>query len=124
MPAEIPIGTSNEITVTVTKEMSPSHLADVAVLSTPAMIELMEQCALQKMRSYLSDEETSVGTEVCVTHDAALSVGQEATIKARLREMEGRRYVWEVEAFGPDGKRLGGGTHKRAVVNLARLRGR
>jgi predicted thioesterase len=87
------------------------------------MIQLMEQCALQCMASYLGEEETSVGTEVCVTHDAALRVGQEVTIKARLSEMQGRRYVWEVEALGPDGKRLGGGTHKRAVINLARMRG-
>ncbi len=124
MATEIPIGTSHEITVTVTPDMSPSHLGDVAVLSTPSMINLMEQCCLQAMRPFHTDEETTVGTEVCVTHDAALAVGQQATVRAHLREMEGRRYVWEVEALGPDGKRLGGGTHKRAVVSLARLRGR
>lgn len=123
MPAEIPIGASNEMTVTVTQEMSPPHLAGVGVLSTPAMIQLMEQCALQLMARYLSEDETSVGTEVCVTHDAALRVGEQVTVRARLQEMQGRRYVWAVEALGPDGKRLGGGTHKRAVINVARLRG-
>ncbi len=123
MAQEIPIGTAHEITVTVTPDMSPPHLRDVAVLSTPSMINLMEQCALQAMQPYLTDEETSVGTEVCITHDAALAVGQPATVRARLQAMEGRRYVWEVEALGPDGKRLGGGTHKRAAVSLARLRG-
>ena len=75
------------------------------------------------MRPFLTDDETSVGTEVCVTHDAALAVGQTATVRARLGELQGRRYVWEVEAFAPDGKRLGGGTHKRAVVSLSRMRG-
>lgn len=123
MAAEIPVGTSNETTVTVTADMSPPHLKDVQVLSTPSMIQLMEVCALEAMRPFLTAEETSVGTAVCITHDAALRVGQAATIKARLREMEGRRYVWEVEAVGPDGKRLGAGTHTRAVVNLARMRG-
>jgi predicted thioesterase len=123
MPAEIPIGASHEVTTTVTQDMSPPHLVGVGVLSTPAMIQLMEQCALQLMARYLTDEETSVGTEVCVTHDAALRVGEDVTVKARLQEMQGRRYVWEVEAIGPDGKRLGGGTHKRAVINAARLRG-
>lgn len=122
MARDIPIGTTNEITVTVTPDMSPPHLAGAAVLSTPAMIQLMEQCALQAMQPYLEGDETSVGTEVCVTHDAALSVGQAATVRARLGEMQGRRYVWEVEALAPDGKRLGGGTHKRAVVSLARMR--
>lgn len=123
MATEIPIGATHETNVTVTPDMSPPHLGDVAVLSTPSMINLMEQCALQAMRPFLTDEETSVGTAVCITHDAALAVGQQATVKSRLKEMEGRRYVWEVEALGPDGKRLGGGTHTRAVVSLARLRG-
>ena len=123
MPSEIPIGTSRTINVEVTPEMSPPHLADVHVLSTPSMINMMEQCALQAMEPFLAEGETSVGTEVCVTHDAALAVGQAATVTARLQEMQGRRYVWEVEAAGPDGRKLGGGTHKRAVVSLARLRG-
>src|SRR5437867_3563042 len=114
MAKEIPIGTSNETKVTITPDMSPPHLKDLAVLSTPAMIMLMEQCALGAMVPFLDEGETTVGTEVCVTHDAGLAVGQEATIRAQLQEMQGRRYVWQVEAFGPDGKRLGGGTHKRA----------
>ncbi len=123
MASEIPAGTTHETTETVTPDMSPAHLKDVQVLSTPSMIMLMEQCALQAMEPFLAEGETTVGTEVCVTHDAALAVGQQATIRARFVEMQGRRYVWEVEALGPDGKRLGGGTHKRAVVNAARLRG-
>lgn len=124
MANEIPPGTTKEITVTVTPEMSPPHLAGMQVLSTPAMINLMEQAALQAMQPYLTGDETSVGTEVCVTHDAALPVGQQATVRARFQGLEGRRYVWEVEALGPDGRRIGAGTHKRAAVSLARLRGR
>ncbi|MFN8557227.1 MAG: hypothetical protein U0531_07725 [Dehalococcoidia bacterium] len=72
MAAEIPVGTSNETTVTVTADMSPPHLKDVQVLSTPSMIQLMEVCALEAMRPFLTAEETSVGTAVCITHDAAL----------------------------------------------------
>ncbi|MER3419258.1 MAG: hypothetical protein C4290_01480 [Chloroflexota bacterium] len=121
MASAIPAGLTHEITVTVTEDMSPPHLKGAAVLSTPSMISLMEQCALQAMQPYLEQGETSVGTEVCVTHDAALRVGQQATIRARFQGMEGRRYVWEVEAVGPDGRRIGGGTHKRAVISLSRL---
>ncbi len=123
MAQEIPAGTSHEIRVAVSADMSPPHLKDVQVLSTPSMINLMEQCALQAMAPYLDAEETSVGTEVCVTHDAALRVGETVIVRARLREMQGRRYVWEVEAAGADGKKVGAGTHTRAAVKLARLRG-
>ena len=124
MAKEMPAGLTFERTTTVTPDMSPPHLSDVQVLSTPSMINLMEQACLQAMVPFLEGDETSVGTEVCVTHDSGLNVGQEATVKATLRSVEGRRYVWDVEATGPDGKKLGGGTHKRAVVSMARLRGR
>jgi predicted thioesterase len=123
MASAIPTGLTHEMMATVTEDMSPPHLKGAAVLSTPAMISLMEQCALQAMLPYLDPGETTVGTEVCVTHDAALRVGQQVTIRARFQGLEGRRYVWEVEALGPDGRRIGGGTHKRAVVSLARLGG-
>lgn len=121
MAREIPEGTENEIKTEVTKEMGAAHLAN-PVLSTPSMIGLMEAVCLRAMVPYLDEGETSVGTEVCVTHDGALPAGQTATVRARFRGLEGRRYVWEVEAVGPDGRKLGAGTHKRAVINPNRMR--
>ncbi len=123
MATEIPAGTTHDVTVPVTPDMSPPHLKDVAVLSTPSMISLMEQCALQAMAPFLDADETTVGTAVCITHDAALKVGEAVTVRAKLQEAQGRRHIWEVEALGPDGRRLGGGTHTRVVVKAARLRG-
>ena len=123
MPREIPTGTENEIRQSVTPEMSVSHLGpQAAVLSTPAMIGLMEQCCLQAMRPFLEANENSVGTKVCVTHDAALRVGEEVIVRARLQEFTGRRYVWEVAAYSTDDRRLGAGTHERAVIDMSRFR--
>jgi fluoroacetyl-CoA thioesterase len=123
MAKEIPVGTEHEINATVTEDMGAPHLGPAgAVLSTPSMIGLMEQCCLQAMRPFLEENENSVGTKVCVTHDAAARLNDEVTIKANLAEFTGRRYVWDVSAFGPDGKRLGGGTHERAVVDMTRFR--
>ena len=124
MPPAIPTGTEHEIRATISADMVPPHLGPAAaVLSTPSMIGLMEQCCLQAMRPFLAEHENSVGTKVCVTHDAAARVGEEVVIRARLSEFTGRRYVWEVEAFGPGERRLGGGTHERAVIDINRLRG-
>lgn len=121
---EIPTGTTHEIRVTVTPDMGVSHLGPAAaVLSTPSMIGLMEQCCLQAMRPFLAENENSVGTKVCVTHDAALRIGEEAVIQASLSEFTGRRYVWDVTALSADGKKLGGGTHERAVIDTTRFRG-
>lgn len=122
--AEIPPGTTHEIRVTVTQDMAVSHLGPAAaVLSTPSMIGLMEQACLQAMRPFLGETENSVGTKVCVTHDAALRVGEEAVVQASLQEFTGRRYIWDVTALNTEGKKLGGGTHERAVIDTARFRG-
>ncbi len=124
MAREIPTGTKYEIAATVTAEMGAPHLGPAgAVLSTPSMIGLMEQCCLQAMRPFLDEEENSVGTKVCVTHDAACRVGEQVVIRARLAEFTGRRYVWEVNAVGPEERKLGGGTHERAVIDMRRFRG-
>lgn len=123
MAREIPVGTEHETRTTVTPAMTVSHLGpEVVVLSTPSMINLMEQCCLAAMQPFLEAEEGSVGTKVCVTHDAALRAGEEAVVRATLAEFTGRRYVWDVQALSADGRKLGGGTHERAVVDLRRFR--
>ena len=123
MAREIPVGTEHEISAGVTEDMGAPHLGPAgAVLSTPSMIGLMEQCCLQAMVPFLEANENSVGTKVCVTHDAAARVGDTVAIRARLAEFTGRRYVWDVAAYGPDERRLGGGTHERAVIDMNRFR--
>jgi fluoroacetyl-CoA thioesterase len=124
MAQQIPVGTAHEISETVTPDMGAPHLGPAgAVLSTPSMIGLMEQCCLQAMQPFLDAHENSVGTKVCVTHDAALKSGEQVTIRAKLAEATGRRYVWEVSAHSPDDRTLGGGTHERAVVDMRRFGG-
>lgn len=123
MANEIPVGTEHEISAEVTADMGAPHLGPAgAVLSTPSMIGLMEQCCLQAMQPFLADNENSVGTKVCITHDAAARQGDTVIIRSRLAEFTGRRYVWEVTAFGPEERKLGGGTHERAVIDMNRFR--
>src|SRR5215211_867508 len=121
MAQQIPVGAKHTIEAVVTDEMGAPHLGPAgAVLSTPSMIALMEQCCLQAMQPFLDENENSVGTKICVTHDAAARTGDTVTISCRLQE-SGRRYIWEVEAHAADGKRLGGGTHDRAVIDMRRF---
>lgn len=118
MVTEIPGGARHSLTVRVTAAMGAPHLGPAgAVLSTPSMIGLMEQCAMQAMQQFLAPHERSVGTRVCITHDAAARIDEDVQITATLAEVSGSRSVWEVQALGPDGKVLGGGTHERVVID-------
>src|SRR6476661_1574966 len=105
MAREIPVGTEKELVVTSTPEMGVAHLGPRGqVLSTPAMISLMEQASLQAIAPFLDADESSVGTKVCITHSAAARIPSQVTVRSRFTEFTGRRYVFDVEAYNEEGK--------------------
>ena len=113
-------GITNEATYTVTAAMSAPHLPRV-VLSTPSMIGLIEGACLQAVQAHLDEGETTVGTHVCVSHQAAAGDGEQITVRCRLEKVEKRRLTFDVSVDGSAG-RLSEGTHQRAVVVLDRMR--
>jgi fluoroacetyl-CoA thioesterase len=112
-------GITNEATHTVTAAMSAPHLPRV-VLSTPTMIGLIEGTCLLATKPHLDDDETTVGTHVCVSHQAAALEGEEITIRCRLTEINRKRLTFSV-SVDTAGARISEGTHERAVVSLSRM---
>ena len=93
------------------------------VLSTPAMIGLMETAAAELMRPYLPKGSISVGTQVNVDHRAPALAGAHIAACARLKRIHNNRYTFSVEARR--GKTLlGQGTIERAIVELGAFRER
>ena len=87
----------------------------VPVLATPRMIALMEQAAVNAVQSELPPGQTTVGTRLDVTHDAATPVGMRVWAEAELTAIEGRKLTFAVAAFD-DAGRIGGGTHQRFII--------
>jgi len=112
-------GITNEATYTVTAAMAAQHLPRV-VLSTPSMIGLIEGTCLQSVQPHLDEGETTVGTHVCVSHQAGAAEGEQFTIRCRLAKIEKRRLTFDVSVEAPAGL-LSQGTHERAVVSLNRM---
>ena len=104
------VGLEGEQTFTVTREMSPPHLP-VPVLSTPTMVQLIEQTCLLSVQPLLEEGQTTVGTHICVSHVKAAAEGQDVTVHSRLTEINKRRLTFEVTVDGPAG-RLSEGTHQ------------
>jgi len=115
------VGLEGEQTFTVTREMSPAHLP-VPVLSTPTMVQLIEQTCLVSVQPLLEEGQTTVGTHICVSHVRAAAEGQDVTVHSRLAEINKRRLTFEVTVDGPAG-RLSEGTHQRAVVDFRQMGG-
>lgn len=86
------------------------------VFATPCMVALMEQAACNAVDPCFNDSESSVGTLVNITHDAATALGKKVTATATLVEVQGRKLVFEITAADED-KQIGKGTHERFIVN-------
>lgn len=111
------------IVVTADKTALALGSGNVNVFSTPAMIALLEGAAVEALRSYLLDGQTSVGTTVNIKHVAATPVGMMVTATAKLKEVDGRRLVFEVSA-SDEVELIGEGTHERFIVDRERFESR
>src|SRR3974390_895716 len=90
------------------------------VFSTPYLILIMENAALNAIRQYLDAGETAVGTRVDVQHLVATPVGRGAAGHAEVTGINGRRIFFRV--WATDGaEEIGAGTHERTVVHSTRL---
>ena len=89
------------------------------VLSTPAMIAMMEQTASKLAYPRLDEGKATVGFEVCVKHVGAAPRGTHCTAHARLEEIaDGRKLRFAVEVVTDDGRTLGVGRHERRIVDV------
>jgi fluoroacetyl-CoA thioesterase len=91
----------------------------VKVLSTPAMVGVIEWCASTLSQEHLPDGKATVGFEVCVKHVGAAAEGARCTVRASLSEVvDGRKLRFDVEVR--EGERtIGVGTHERRVIDRA-----
>lgn len=91
-----------------------------AVLSTPAMIGMMEIAAAQAVRPALPPGTLTVGTRIEVDHLKPAPTGAKIIAKARLSQVNGKFLTFEVEARRGDDL-IGRGRVYRAVVDRARF---
>lgn len=124
MPDDLlPPGAAREEELPTKAGMGVTHAGPVEMLSTPAMIGLMEGVALRLMQEHLEAGLTSVGARVDVRHLAPHPVGSPVLIKASFARTEGRRLIFDVEAWAGDVK-LGAGIHERAVIDPSKFKQR
>lgn len=105
-----------EITVTIDKTATAFGSGTVEVFATPAMIALMEQTAMESIAGFLPAGFVTVGTEVNVKHIKATRTGESVVCCSKLIQIDGKKVVFEVEAFDKSGL-IGKGTHKRYIVD-------
>ena len=106
--------------------VGPEHTAPrvgsgrVAVLATPVMINLIEAAALAAVEDLLPAGCQSLGIHLDVRHFAGTPVGLKVQATAELIAIEGRTLTFKVDARD-ETEPIGGGTHQRVVVTVARF---
>jgi predicted thioesterase len=106
--------------------VGPEHTAPfvgsgrIAVLATPVMINVIEAAALAAIEHLLPEGHQSLGIHLDVSHVAATPIGLRVTATAEVLRVEGRTVTFNVEARDSY-ERIGGGTHQRVVVSVARF---
>ena len=90
------------------------------VFATPSMIALMEKAALETVKPFLAEGESTVGTEIHVTHDSAIPLGFIVTAEAELVEVDRRKLSFKVLARSGD-EIIGKGTQTRFIVSQERF---
>ena len=115
-------GLKHSRSVTVTDDLTPAHLRQdpIRVLSTPDMIRLVEQTAIEAVAPHLAPGQTTVGTRVDIAHLAATPVGMTVTITVELTEVDRRRLAFRRRGARPDSARRGRQGHPRALHHRRR----
>jgi fluoroacetyl-CoA thioesterase len=120
--AKVTPGLTGTTEITVGHEHTAPFVGSgrIEVLATPVMINLFEAAALAAVEHLLPPGHQSLGIHLDVSHTAATPVGLRVTSTAEVVRIEGRTVTFKVAARD-EFEEIGGGTHQRVVVSVARF---
>jgi fluoroacetyl-CoA thioesterase len=116
-------GVTESQTITTTPEMGITHLGPSvpSMYSTPSMVSLIEMTCVRLITRYVDEGEQSVGFRVDIKHLAPTVIGKQVTANVTLRDVNGRRFNFDVEVTNEDGIKIGEGQHERALIDIKRF---
>lgn len=115
---EITVGMKGEVSTLVEKEDTAAEVGSGSLLvyATPCMVALMEGAACEAIAEAMTDDKTSVGTELSIAHVSATPVGLEVRAEAEVIAVDSKVITFQITAYDEAGK-IGEGTHKRVIIN-------
>lgn len=125
MSKPVPAGARAEVEMTVELKhtLAGIHASFPPVLSTPQMIQLMEEACFWALHPYQVDDEITVGTHINVSHKSATGMGAKVKAEAMMESFDGRFYTMRVRAWD-ENTEIGNGTVNRAFVSVGKFMAR
>jgi fluoroacetyl-CoA thioesterase len=87
------------------------------IFSTPNLVRLLEEAAIEALAPYLGDDQGSVGSRVDVAHVAPTVKGQRVKATATVTEVDRRRVAFDIHVED-DQETIGRASHERFVVDI------
>ena len=119
---EITVGLKGTAETEVEREDTALEVGSGSLLvyATPCMVALMEGAACNALEGYITEDQTTVGTELNISHVSATPVGMEVRAEAEVIAVDGKMITFQISAFDEAGK-IGEGTHKRAIISTQKF---
>jgi len=92
----------------------------VDVLSTPMLLQLVEEAAMQCIAPTMDEGQISLGTHIDLSHLAATPVGQIIRIEVEVLKTDGKRVEFAFNAFD-EREKIAEGTHERYVAERTKF---
>jgi fluoroacetyl-CoA thioesterase len=122
MSVKVEVGRSYRSQTRVEEWMTAEKAGNkgVDVLSTPMLMQLIEDAAVQCLAPVLSPDEVSLGTQVDLNHLAPTPVGLIVRTEVEVIAVDGRRVTFAVAAFD-EREKIADGTHERYVQERSKF---
>ncbi|GAC1657739.1 MAG: hypothetical protein NVS9B12_09980 [Vulcanimicrobiaceae bacterium] len=102
----------------MTAEKAGNKGADV--LSTPQLVQLIEEAAIHCVAPLLSAEHLTVGTHVDLEHRKPVPVGFIVRTEVEVVQIDGPRITFAVQVFDEQ-ENVAEGTHERYIIERAKF---
>ena len=125
MRGKIDVGRTYQVQTRVEEWMTAEKAGNkgVDVLSTPMLVQLVEDASMQCLAPLMDDAEISLGTHVDLAHLAPSTVGLIVRTEVEVIKVDGKRVEFAFSAFD-EREKIADGTHERYVTTREKFRER
>jgi predicted thioesterase len=115
-------GLTGKSEIVVRDEDLVSQLGDVEVdvLSTPRVVQLMEEAAIEAILKFIPSDQLSLGTQVKVKHLSPTPLGLKVVAHALLKEVNKNRLLFLIDVYD-EVEKVAEGEHERILVSKERF---
>jgi predicted thioesterase len=125
MRGKIDVGRTYQVQTRVEEWMTAEKAGNkgVDVLSTPMLVQLVEDASMQCLAPLMDENEISLGTHIDIAHLAATPVGLIARTEVEVIKVDGKRVEFAFSAFD-EREKIADGTHERYITTREKFKER